>query len=328
MIIRFFLKVFSLSFVLIALFWLFFGTSYIYLYKLGLVQPSSHLELPRAAAVEALLSDTNFLLLGISGPPYPAPNLTDTIIVGQFRVNPARVTLTSIPRDVMVALPGSNTLVKINSLYATGMKHHPQEPITLMKQKVEQISGLAIDYYAIIDVSGLEKVIDAFGGVDVEVNKAINDPAYPGPNYSYEPFYLAAGKHHLNGHDAVRFARSRASRRGDFDRIERQQQLLDILKQKAIAQSLSLEKGVELYHSIQGHLVSNVGIGDLPFLLASLFHFKGSNITSTTLDNAGGGLLQSSRSTGGAYILLPRAGLEQYSEIAQFFAQQGAITPP
>lgn len=319
MILKFFLKVFSLSLFLLVVFWFFYGITYQYRYAKG-GQTQSNIVLPQPAAVETLVKDTNFLLLGMSGKPYAAPYLTDTIIVGQFKAHPSRVALTSIPRDLMVRVPGGNELVKINSLYSIGRTANPQNPVSLIQQKIEEISGLTIEYYAIIDVAGLEKIIDAFGGVEVELTKAINDPAYPGPNYSYEPFYLTAGLHHLNGHEAVRFARSRHSARGDFDRIERQQQLLNKLKEKIFSRPLSLEESLALYQNLNDHLATNVGAKDIPSFLATVFTMEGMTIKTHAFDNAAGGMLRSDKTSSGAYILLPRAGFEKYTEIQTFFS--------
>lgn len=316
----FFLKAFLLSFTAIAFSWLVEGAFYTYYYASGQEhQGASGITLPQPAVVEALVKDTNFLLLGISGKPYPAQFLTDTIIVGQLKVNPAQLMLTSIPRDVMVKTPGGNSIVKINSLYELGQRFSPLEPEHFIKQKIEEITGLTIDYYAVIDVAGLEKIVDALGGVDVTLDKALYDPTFPGPNYSYEPLYLSAGAHYLNGHDAVRFARSRHSTRGDFDRVIRQQLLLGLLKEKALAQGLSAKEALGLYESVKDHLTSNLGIKDIPFLLANLLNFKGGAIQSNTIDNGPSGLLRSSHASTGAYMLLPKNGLEHYEDIQEFF---------
>jgi len=321
--VRFFLKAFLLSLTAIGFSWFFEGAFYTFHYsRADAVTISGTIDLPRPAIVENLLKDTNFLLLGMAGKPYPAPYLTDTIIVGSFRANTGDITLTSVPRDLFVKVSGGSNFARINSLYEIGKSFAPLEPETFIKEKVEEISGLPIEYYAAIDVEGLEKVVDFFGGVDIEVKKPIADPFYPGPNYSYEPFYLETGTHHLGGHDAVRFARSRYAPRGDFERIARQQQLINVLKEKIGEKDISLEQSVELFRELDGHLFTNITIKDLPFLLTSLFTFQESEIQSFTLDIGPQGLLQESRSEIGAYILSPKAGLENYTEIQKFISEK------
>ena len=320
---RFFFKIFFLSFVAIGFAWLVGGAYYTYNYaRAGQADAlGSGFLLPKPAIADTLIKDTNFLLLGMSGKPYPAPYLTDTIIVGIFRTDPARLALVSIPRDLMVQVPGGKQLVKINSLYELGIARSPQEPEKFIKEKVQQITGLPISYYAAIDVFGLEKIIDSFGGVDIQVKKAIADPSFPGPNYSYEPFYLSAGMHHLNGHDAVRFARSRYAPRGDFERIGRQQQLLDVLKDKVKAQSISAQQAAALFANIKDHLVTNVSPADIPSLLASALDFGKGPIISFTIETGPQGLLVSNHAITGAYTMIPKAGSEKYEAIQTFITK-------
>ncbi|MBI3335925.1 MAG: LCP family protein [Candidatus Portnoybacteria bacterium] len=320
--IRFFLKVFLLSFTAIAFSWFLEGAAYTFHYsKAQDTIPAGELTLPRTGITLPGTQDANFLLLGMAGSSYPAPYLTDTIMVGRFDAARSRVTLVSIPRDLFVQIPGSKNVAKINSLYEIGRSFSPLEPEKFIKEKVEEMSGLPIRYYAVIDVAGLERLIDSLGGVELEVKKPIRDPFYPGPNYSYEPFYLEAGVHHLSGHDAVRFARSRYAPRGDFERIERQHQLLRSLKEALASRAFSLENVFSLFSDLNGHLFTNVSVKDLPCLLAAFFSLSNGEIETLTLDMGPEGLLKEGHAASGAYILTPKAGLENYEEIKKFFSR-------
>lgn len=317
---KFFFKAFLLSFIAILVSWLFNGAFYSYRYSKaqGEILHSEYI-LPRPAIVNTLLKDTNFLLLGMAGSPYPAPYLTDTIMVGMFRVDPMRLTLVSIPRDLWVQVPGGKQFAKINSLYELGKTYSAAKPEVLIRQKVEEITGLSIDYHAIIDVQGLEKLIDFLGGVDIDVKKPIADPFFPGPNYSYDPLYLKAGMQHLNGHDAVRFARSRHTTRGDFDRMERQQQLLAVLKEKIATYPLSAQDALAFLQDVRSHLTTDIELGDIPFLIAAALEFgRDGQIQSFSLDTSAQGLLASTHAQTGAYTMVPRAGLQDYSQIQAF----------
>lgn len=317
--IRFFLKVFFLSFAAMVFSWFFEGAFYTFHYSRaqdGL--PLNGLNVPEPAIVSRIVKDTNILLLGMAGEPYPAPYLTDTIMVASIRPKDSRVILTSIPRDLMVKVPGGNNEIKINSLYELGRHFSPLKPEAFIKDKVEEITGLSMDYYALIDVKGLEAFIDALGGVDIDVKKAIADPFFPGPNYSYEPFYLKAGSYHLNGHDAVRFARSRYAPRGDFERIERQHQLLEAVKKHVARNGASLGIFTTLFNNMNNHLVTNVSPKDVSLLFSLFISREGERVQTYALDDSPGGLLKSSRSAKGAYILLPKKGLEKYLEIQKF----------
>jgi len=320
---RFFLKVFLLSFTAIAFSWFVEGAFYTYYYsRSGGEGLASQFVLPRPAAVDALVKDTNVLLLGVAGKSYPAPYLTDTIILAMVKASPASVTLVSIPRDLIVKVPGGKNVVKINSLYELGKTYSPLEPEKFIKEKTEKITGIPLDYYAVIDVVGLEKVIDSLGGLDIDVKKPIADPFFPGPHYSYEPFYLEAGLSHLNGHDAVRFARTRYSKRGDFDRMERQHQLLTAIREKIGQHSPLPNNVVTLFNELKNHFVSNANLQDLPVFLATALDVKGSAVQSFSLDTSREqGLLISDRLPSGAYAIMPKAGLENYKDIQAFFTK-------
>ncbi len=329
--IRFFFKSLLLSLTAILFTWFFEGAFYTYKYTraedisdTAQVKQESKFVFPKPTVFLPELRDTNFLLLGMAGKPYPAPDLTDTIIVGMVRRDPARLTLVSIPRDLFIKVPGGTQAMRINALYSIGKSFSPLAPETFIKAKVEELTGLAMDYYAGIDIKGLEGVIDALGGVEVDIKKPIMDPLFPGPNYSYEPFYLEAGAHHLNGHDAVRFVRSRYAPRGDFERIGRQQDLLVSLRRKVKDEGISLDKVKELFTTLGGHFFGNMTVGDIPLGFNTLLKLEGENIKSFTIDNGPEGLLKPYHNGTGASLLIPKAGFEDYSQIHKFFTDISA----
>src|SRR5688500_9033395 len=74
----------------------------------------------------------------------------------------------------------------------------------------------------------------ALGGIYVYVPETINAPTFPNSTYGYDPFYIEAGQHTLNGHDAMRYARTRATAGSDFSRAKRQQAVLLAIRDKAL----------------------------------------------------------------------------------------------
>ena len=268
------------------------------------------------------LKSINFLFLGIPGPEYAAPWLTDTIIVGSFNSNNGKVSLVSIPRDLIIKIPETENVTKINALYSLGKTFSPLEPIKFIKEKITEITGLPIDYYVLIDVVGLEHFIDSVGGVNIIVSKDISDPRFPGTNYSYEPFYLTSGFHNLNGHEAVRFARSRNSLRGDFDRIQRQRQLIQALKNQIFAKNLNLQWLFKSYNDLNDRLISNLGLDDLPILFKAARLISNKNISDYSLEIGPNELLKETDIILGgikAYAIIPKKGLGEYGEIQDFF---------
>ncbi len=173
----------------------------------------------------------NILLLGRAGERYPGKHLTDTVMVASLDTRAGRVALLSLPRDLLAPLPEGGT-AKLNTLYQTGLIRG--EGADLARMSVSEMTGLPIHYFASIDFDGFERLIDALGGIRVEVKRNIYDTRYPGPNYSYETFELSKGWHELDGKTALKYARMRHDDpEGDFGRAKRQQEILQALRDEA-----------------------------------------------------------------------------------------------
>ncbi|WP_214320927.1 LCP family protein [Nonomuraea sediminis] len=144
---------------------------------------------------------------------------TDTMMVIHLSEDHRRVTVVSLPRDTWTTIPGKGDH-KINSAYQFG-------GAKLAKQTVEQVTGLQINRYIEVNVLGFIDVVDSLGGVTVCTPVPINDPK-AGLN-------LTAGTHELQGADALRYARTRATARSDLDRIDRQHQVISALLSEALS---------------------------------------------------------------------------------------------
>lgn len=177
----------------------------------------------------------NVLLLGVDarvgeeGPPR-----SDTIII--VRVDPVgkRVDMLSIPRDLLVEIPGYSA-TKINAAYPFG-ELNPDIPgggPTLAAQTVEYNFGIRIDYFAEVDIVGMEKVVDTLGGVFIDVPGIVKDDQYPTGDYGYTRVYFTPGLQLMDGETAVRYSRTRHDD-GDFARQNRQQQVLMAIRDRAI----------------------------------------------------------------------------------------------
>jgi len=133
-------------------------------------------------------------------------------------------TLVSLPRDSYVPIPGRGRN-KLNAAYAFG---GPK----LLAQTVEQVTGIRIDHYMEIGFDGFASVVDAVGGVRICVREPINDPN--------AALRLKAGCQELNSKQALGYVRTRASARGDLDRVERQREFLGALIDKATSPGVVL----------------------------------------------------------------------------------------
>jgi LCP family protein required for cell wall assembly len=136
------------------------------------------------------------------------------------------VRLLSIPRDLWVHIPGHG-YDRINTADLWGDLASPGNGPAVVKQTIEENLGIPIDYYVRADFAGFTKIIDAFGGVDVVVECSLTDVRGKVDDIDLEP-----GLQHLDGADALRYARSRKTT-SDFDRIRRQRKVLLALWDKA-----------------------------------------------------------------------------------------------
>ena len=153
---------------------------------------------------------------------------SDTNIL--MRVDPVNntVSLLSIQRDTMIQIDGVGT-AKFNAAYTYG---GPSGTI----EAVKNLTGVDVDHYAEINFDGLVSLIDAVGGVDVDVPETIDDEEAGG--------YIEAGYQHLEGAQALVFARSRAYVDGDYTRATNQRILLEALAHKLLETPASELAGI------------------------------------------------------------------------------------
>lgn len=200
---------------------------------------------------------TNILLVGTGGEGHDGANLTDTIIVASIDYDNKVVPMLSIPRDFYIM----DRQQRINSVYDTEMRIEGKDDgIDTLKEIIEDITNLDIQYYAKVDFNGFVQIVDALGGVDVYVENPIYDPYYPkGETIYFETFSLDPGWQTLDGETALKYARSRKTT-SDFDRAKRQQQLLFALKEKALNLEILTNAGKigDIYDSVDASIETNL----------------------------------------------------------------------
>ncbi|HEV2122847.1 MAG TPA: LCP family protein [Chloroflexota bacterium] len=173
-------------------------------------------------------SRLNVLLLGTDRRPQEAEEEpwgnSDTLLLVSVDPNTRSTVMVSLPRDLYLPIPGIGP-EKINAAYREGGP-------SLAVRVVSDLLGQPIHRWASVDVSAFARMIDAVGGVVVDIERPIRDDEYPAENYAVRRIYLPAGLQWLNGEQALWYARSRHSS-DDFDRSARQQALLLALKDRA-----------------------------------------------------------------------------------------------
>ena len=264
----------------------------------------------------------NLLLLGIGGENHEGGQLTDTIIVASMNPQTGEMGMLSIPRDLVAPIKGVGWQ-KINSAHAHGYKMAGDDPKAgseLAKKTVEDVVGLNIDYYIKIDFAGFVKIVDALGGVRVEVASSFTDYEYPDENYGYAPVHFDQGWQNLSGDEALKYARSRHGTDGegsDFARARRQQQIINALQLRATALStlLNPNKMLSLADIIGTHVETNMEVWEIIRLYEIAKEIGQNNIQRYVLSTKQEGLLSVGQTEDNAYILVPRAGQGNFSEI-------------
>jgi LCP family protein required for cell wall assembly len=175
------------------------------------------------------------LLVGLDNTHGDDYALTDTLIVASFDPSEGSLAMISLPRDT-AHLPyyrGGTFLPRVNVLRqyaARDPASYPDGPMGTLVNEMSFLVGVPIDYYAVIGISGFSQLIDAVGGVDVNVASRVDDPGY-----QFSPteigFVVEPGWHHFDGKYGTAYARSRHGS-SDYQRAARQQQLLLALRDK------------------------------------------------------------------------------------------------
>ncbi len=265
----------------------------------------------------------NVLLLGTDLRGAQAPSRTDTIIVLSINRSAQSVSMLSIPRDTYVWLPNWNW-GRINTAYLRGeLNAWPDGGMAFLAYTLEYNFGIRIDFYASVDFNGFLAIIDTLDGVDVAVDCAIS--GYKIKDWSldesdaenYDWIEIPVGVHHMDGEQALWYARWRYST-NDWDRNRRQQQILRAVWQQARKIDI-IPRLPELWGEAMRYVDTNVKLSDaLSFVPVALAldevriesHFFGPD------------QLKFGSTSEGASILLPR-GYEVILEVIE-----NMYTPP
>lgn len=275
----------------------------------------------------------NILFLGIVGEGSRGAFLTDTIFVTSIIPSKKQITMISMPRDLWVKIPNGSTGVKINSLYELenkGKRFSEATSYGLIKEKVEDITGLPMDYIVILDLKGFEKLIDALGGIDIWLEKDIIDPSLVNPHNPSEIFHLSAGWRHLDGALIIKFIRTRYAPNGDFYRIEHQQQIIAALKDKLtkLADIWNLISWLKIWQSLSGHVITNLDFNTIWQIFPVVKDISSSEIKYLSITNKPPDeLLTTSTMYNNwadkdIYILIPAKGFENYEEINNYIKKK------
>lgn len=278
----------------------------------------------------------NILLLGYGGAGHEGSLLTDSLIIIHVDTNTKKILMVTIPRDLWV--PGNH---KIN---AAGVQTGFQNTGT----ELTNVTGLPINYYVSVDFGNFVRLIDALGKITVNVPKSFDDNFYPilgqenntcgkseteinslKAQYSgfnlekqftcrYEELHFKEGPTELDGTTALKFVRSRHGD-SDFGRSQRQIAVLKGISQKLISFQ-SMGKANDIINALLGLVKTDLNAGIIKSLIDV---FGDPNVYETaqvqlTTDN----VLTESKSGQGAYILIPKAGNFNFTEVKKYISGQ------
>jgi polyisoprenyl-teichoic acid--peptidoglycan teichoic acid transferase len=221
-------------------------------------------DLPKSNSSEPL----DVLVLGVdesAGAEGSGSSRSDTMML--VRVTPAtgEVKLLSVPRDLYVEIePGEKN--KINAAYAYG-------GVDQARSVMEGLTGITVDNYVIVDFKGFQEVIDAIGGVKVNV----------GHNVFPAKWHMGEGVQRLGGRKALFYARYRGTPRADLDRIDHQQKLLGALRRQAFRWN-TVTKMPAILKTTNENVETDLGIWQaIPLARALIVHGRDGDMSSSEL---------------------------------------------
>lgn len=208
----------------------------------------------------------NILLLGVND------NLTDTIMLASLDTDAKHMDLISIPRDTYYHRDGYNTEAenKINAAYRGN-------PVNTAKAVSEILLGMPINYYAVIDYKGVENIVNAMGGVpmDIKFNMKYSDP------YDKPPLVIniPKGKQVLDGKHAVQFLRYRKGYvEGDIGRVKAHQEFM----KSAFKQCLSFNLP-KIATTVFNNVESDITLGKATSIATKAMGISGEDIETYML---------------------------------------------
>lgn len=249
------------------------------------------LDTPEAPAEGEVDPAVYVLLLGNDRRPGQGWGRSDSMILARLEPQTGRVSLLSFPRDSRVSIPGHGS-TKIAHATAYG------GPALAIKT-VKRLTGLPVNHYVQIDFEGFSSMIDAVGGVRVNVDRGAVSP---------EGVRITAGKQVLSGREALTFARNRKGYAdGDFARMRNQQTVLMALGKK-IVEPGNIKRLPRVIDSISRHIQTDMSVPDALELASNFRNISKKTVKSKSAPG------RTASIGGGSYVLLDEAKLKAMIE--------------
>jgi LCP family protein required for cell wall assembly len=228
------------------------------------VKPAAQVASSIVSVVKNVLPDwqgtdrINILLLGIDkrdDEPIEGTR-SDTMMLASIDPVSKSAALISLPRDMWVSIPGCGIRAgciggqqRINVAHAVGGPD-------LAVQTVSADFGIPVQYYARVDFRGFEQMVNAVGGVVIDVDFPVKDDEYPTADYGYQRIYFGPGPQLMDGAQALQYARSRHGE-NDFARAARQQKVIVSVRNRVLQMDM-LSRAPELVGIAQQSISTNL----------------------------------------------------------------------
>jgi LCP family protein required for cell wall assembly len=225
----------------------------------------------------------NILLIGLDYRPGEQDSRADTQIIVHIDPAAKSAALVAIPRDLWVPIPGFGQ-DRINAAFQDGESNADKVPGAgpgLSMATMEDNFGIPIQYYAQVDFTGFEKIIDTLGGVTIDVPKPLVDNDYPYGNYGATRIYIPAGLQHMDGHTALAYARSRHAD-SDLGRNSRQEAVLLALREQGLNLNL-ITKLDDLAGQLSDAVKTNLNLQQIGSLVQLAKQIKSDSIQSVQI---------------------------------------------
>jgi polyisoprenyl-teichoic acid--peptidoglycan teichoic acid transferase len=234
------------------------------------------------------------------------PTRTDTMMVLRVDFDNGTAKLLSLPRDIWVALPGLEgqriTEGRINTAYYYGELYDaPGGGPRVAMDAVTLNFGVPLDHYAIVNFDGFVRIVDALGGIDIDVPKRIYDPLFPTDDYGFMTLVVEPGFQHMDGASALRYARTR-HQDSDTERVKRQQLVLLAIRDKALSID-AVSRLPEIYAAANGTFETDMSLAQLVTYALSAKTIDRSQITTYVIDQE---VLSAWETPGGAHVWIPQ----------------------
>ena len=231
----------------------------------------------------------NVLLLGGDAGPGRSGLRTDSVIVASIDRSTGDALLVSIPRNWGGLELADGSVIPdriVNEVYEWARRQPERFPgvdpgAAALVEATEVLTGLDIDYFALVDLTGFAAVVDALGGVKIDVPRSVYGPSYDPATGGYTMILIPRGEQELSGAEALAYVRERYQS-SDYDRMARQRCVLASLA--AEADVVSLLRGIRgILAAMEDHVTTDVPREAVPMLIRTAADVE--QISVVGLDN-------------------------------------------